>query len=308
MKNIQSGPLAFVKKHWLLILVALLLIWILVKEEGPITLNQKSVSGENFYAMDMMEESSITPSAAPVMSDSRSVSALGGGMEGDGMDAALATDQKVIKTGSLGLHVEDVQSSVEDITSLVEQWQGVVLNTNVTRGEDSYWGYMTVRVPADQFDAAFLGLKDLAIYVDSEYTNADDVTETYLDLQARLKNLQAEEESYLKLLNDETGSLEEVLQVTQALSTVRYRIESAQTQINYYDARTDYSSISISLTEDSSVATASGKWRPIATIRQSFSEWVFFLQDAADWVIRAVVFGWPILLLLILIWLVRRKK
>lgn len=215
-------------------------------------------------------------------------------------------EQKVIRTGTLSLHMEDVRESVEAIRENVTLWGGEVTNSNVTRYENSYYASMTVRVPADQFDTALAGLKEMAVYVESEYTNADNVTEMYMDLEARLNNLKAEEEQYLAIL-DKAVTVEEILQVTDYLSNVRYEIETIENQLKYYDTNVDYSTITLTLTEDESVEAVQETWRPLSTFRNALSDWMVFLQDLADGAIYLAIFGWPLILILLGLWIWRRR-
>ena len=220
---------------------------------------------------------------------------------------AEGEEQKVIKTGSLSLHVEDVRKAVEQIEAAIGAWSGTVTYANVTRGASSYSGSLTVQVEADYFEAAMNGLKDMALYVESENSNAEDVTRAYMDLEARLSNAREEEEQYLELLN-RSGDLSEVLEVTRAISDVRYEIESYESQINYYDGRINYSSISIYLTEDESVSAVNEKWRPGGTVKNAFSDWFVFLQDVLDSMIYLVIFGWPFAIAGLIVWRVWRKR
>lgn len=214
----------------------------------------------------------------------------------DNISAVPGEDRKIIKTGSLSLHMESVQDALPDITAYVEGLGGNVNSSNLMRGENSYSASMTVRVPSDQFDAAMSALKEKAVYVESEYTNASDVTEYYTDLETRLSNKQAEEKQYLEILTSAT-SVTDVLSVTQYLSSVRYEIESLQAQIKSYDTQIDASTIDLYLTEDESVSAVSETWKPASTVRTALSDFVVFLQGAVDAAIYLVIFGWPLLLL-----------
>ena len=147
----------------------------------------------------------------------------------------------------------------------------------------------------------------MSLYVDYEYSNADDITETYMDLEARLNNLVAEEEAYLNLM-EMSGTVTEILEVTAALADVRYEIETTESSLAYYDARVDYSTIDLSLSEDESVSAVTETWRPVGTIMDAFSDWIVFLQDGADKVIYGVIFLWPLVLIVFVVWLVRRRK
>lgn len=215
-------------------------------------------------------------------------------------------EQKVVKTGTLSLHMEDVRESVDAIKEQVTAWGGEVTNSNITRYDNSYYGTLTVRVPSDQFDAALAGLKEMAVYVESEYTNADNITEVYMDLETRLNNLKEEEAQYLAIL-DKAVTVEEILQVTDYLSNVRYEIESLEGQLKYYDTNVDYSTITLTLTEDESVEATQETWRPLSTFREALSDWMVFLQDFADAGIYLVIFGWPLALILLGIWLWKRS-
>lgn len=238
------------------------------------------------YEYDMMGEA--MPGADRAMEDSKMI------MDESGYAAGV--EQKVIKTGTLSLHMESVRDSVDVIKANVSLWGGDVTNSSVTRSGNSYYASLTVRVPSDQFETAMAGLKGLALYTESEYTNADNITEVYMDLEARLNNLKAEEEQYLAIL-EKAVTVEETLQVTDYLSNVRYEIESAEGQLKYYDTNVDYSSINLSLTEDESAEAAQETWRPESTFNDAVSDWVIFLQQIADSAIYLVIFGWPLILL-----------
>ncbi|MFA4814666.1 MAG: DUF4349 domain-containing protein [Candidatus Gracilibacteria bacterium] len=257
-----------------------------------------SSSGVPAPEYDMMTENSVTADRSMMESESIVAQDESGYVEG--------VEQKVIKTGTLALHMESVQEGVELIKTKVAEWGGDTINSNVTRYDNSYYADMTVRVPSEQFDSAMSGLKELALYVSSEYTNADNITEAYMDLEARLNNLKEEEQQYLAIL-DKAVTVEEILQVTDYLSTVRYEIESAEGQLKYYDSNVDYSTISLALTEDESVAAAQEAWLPLSTFREALSEWVVFLQGLTDSVIYLAIFGWPVLVLILIVSVWRRR-
>ncbi|QQR55442.1 DUF4349 domain-containing protein [Candidatus Peregrinibacteria bacterium] len=256
------------------------------------------------YGMDEMEASMSMDSFATAQSaNGRSIGFMPPSSEGP----VEGVEQKIIKSGSLALHMESVQEGVEQIKIKVSEWGGDTISSNISRYENSYYGEVTVRVPSEAFDAAMAGLKELALYVDSEYTNADNITEMYMDLEARLTNLKEEEQQYLSIL-DRAVTVEEILNVTDYLSQVRYEIESAEGQLKYYDTNVDYSTITLSLTEDESVEVAKESWRPIGTVHEATSQWVVFLQTVLDAAIYLVIFGWPVLVILLLVRAWKRKQ
>ncbi|MFA6024249.1 MAG: DUF4349 domain-containing protein [Candidatus Gracilibacteria bacterium] len=262
-----------------------------------------TVTDSDFGSTDapkMMEESyEMAADSVERKMDSSLVINGGGVVEG--------VEQKVIKTGSLALHMESVQDGVAAIQSNVKLWGGEVSASNVNRYENAYVANMTVKVPSAQFDTALAGLKALAVYVDSESTNASNVTEAYMDLEARLSNAKEAEVQYLAIL-DRATTVEEILQVTDYLSAVRYEIESIEGQLKYYDSTVDYSTIELYLTEDESVQAVQETWRPLSTLREALSNWAVFLQDLADSAIYLLIFGWPLILVGIALWIWRRGR
>ncbi len=227
--------------------------------------------------------------------------------ESAGAGTVTTDSQKVIQTASLSLHVEDVRETAEVVNQKVSEWGGFVENSNVTRYDTSYSAYMTLRVPKEQFAAAIVALKDLSIYVSNEYSNAEDVTETYLDLEARLNNMKAEEAQYLTIL-EKAGTITETLEVTRALSSVRAEIESLESRLQYYDARVDFSSISLTLSEDESAVVANETWRPLSTIRAAIKDWIETLQALVDDLIYVIIFAGPIVLIALIVLAVKRAR
>jgi len=214
--------------------------------------------------------------------------------------------QKIIQTASLGLHVDDVRATAEKVTDYVESIGGYIENASVDRYDQGYYGYLTLRVPNDKFDTILEELKGMANYVVSEYKNAEDVTETYVDLQARLENYKAEEQQYLAIM-DKADTVEWILQVTNALYQVRAEIESLESRLKYYDTRVDYSSINLSLEEDESASRVSETWRPLSTLHSAYADWVGFLQGLVDQAIYLAIYIWPLALIVLVVWVVRRK-
>src|SRR4030066_1077182 len=111
-------------------------------------------------------------------------------------------------------------------------------------------------------------LRGIAKEVRSERSEASEVTEEYTDLEARLRNLEATEASYLELLTG-AGEIPDILLVQDRLSQVRLEIEQVQGRINLLDNLTDLATITVQLTlpaaaseePDGGKGWAEGAWR-----------------------------------------------
>ena len=224
------------------------------------------------------------------------------------LSGVAAADRSIIRTGALTLRVGSVEEALPAIAKITADLKGTVSNSEMSRvGDGSYQGSVQARVPADQFEAAIGQFKGLADYVEQEWSNADDVTEAVADLKTRLDNKRAEEAQYREILSRATA-IADVLTATQYLSQVRYEIESMEAQQKNYDRQIQYSTITVSLTEDPKVAAVSEAWVPSRTVQNALREWVAFLQSGVDAVIYVAIFAWPLAVLGLLVWFWKRRK
>ncbi len=215
------------------------------------------------------------------------------------------TEKKIIKNGNLSLKVEQTEKAVDEITSIVRNQAGEVFSTNFyerIKGQKS--GSMTVKVPVNKFETTLEEIKKTATQVISESTTGQDVTERYTDLEAQLKNKRAEEESFLKIL-DQAQEIEDILAVIKQLSRVRGEIERLEGQLRFMNSQTDMSTIVIEISEDVEISPAQNDWRPWEVIKKSFSDLIVRSQDFVDNTIRFIIIGIPSLIpTLIIIWII----
>ncbi len=214
-------------------------------------------------------------------------------------DSSVTIDKKIKKNGSLSLYVKDVEESIAEIKDITNKLQGEIINSNVSkRVSGEKYGYVTVKVPVKSFETAMSSYKKVATEVENERSNATDVTEQYVDLEAQLKNLRAEEDQYLKIL-DRAETVEDILNVTNYLSRVRSQIERIEGQLKYMDRQVDMSTINISLSTDADFEVWGLRWRPLIVAKRAVKDLLSGLAGYVDSVITFVI-----KLPLLIIWLV----
>ena len=217
---------------------------------------------------------------------------------------ATAVDKKIIKTGDLNLKVEKAETAAESITNIAKLNKGEVSSSNFsesTRG--TKYGSITIRVPYQNFDAAFAAIKKVATQVVSEESNARDITAEYIDLEARLKNTQAEETSFVALLK-RSGKVEEILSVTKEVARVRGEIERLEGQLRYLNSQTDMSTITTEISEDVEIASVSQDWRPWEVVKLSVKQLITSGQNFIDGLIAFLIVVLPMLIIYgFIIWL-----
>jgi len=155
-------------------------------------------------------------------------------------------ERMIVRTGEMSLVVEDVLEARNEIAQLAEKFGGYVVSSWISGEEEEMRGNISIRVPDDRFELALTEIRSLAVRVKSESTSSQDVTEEYIDLEARLKNAEAVESEYLGLL-EKAEKVEDILRIYESLSRVRYEIEQIKGRMQYLERTSSMSFISVRL-------------------------------------------------------------
>lgn len=228
-----------------------------------------------------------------------------------GGDTAATASPRVIKNAYLTLEVKSARDSATMVSNVASLNGGFVESSNIAENNDgTVTGYVTIRVPETKFDDSILALTGLALRVKTETINGQDVTEQYTDLEARLKSAQAEEQQYLEILKKATD-VQDILSVTQYLSSIRSQIESIQGQIKYLGNQTTYSTISVTLTEQANLNLPAGKFDLVRDMKQAGQTVILLAQTFLSFAVWFVIIGAAVMvptsLLLYLIYKLVRK-
>ena len=209
---------------------------------------------------------------------------------------AAEVDQKIIKNGYLRMEVAKVADAAADITGIATARGGFIQSSSVTeRGDGTYSGDISVRVPVEKFEETMGEIKKLATVVRHETSSGQDVTEQYTDLEAQLRNAKAQEEVYLEILK-QAKTVEEILQVQQYLGQIRAQIESYEGRLKYLQNMTSYSTISVALEEEPVVRAPTKEFRLGAIVRDAVQVLVNAVQDLVAGLIYVVIVWGGILL------------
>jgi len=216
----------------------------------------------------------------------------------------------VVRNASLRLLVGNVDEVLTNAGKLTQELGGFVVSSESRDMDGSRLGKAALRVPANRLEEALQRIKEMAIKVQFESTTAKDVTEEYVDQEARLKTLRAQEEQYLKLL-DSARTTEDVIKVTQALTQVREQIERSEGRIQYLQRSSEMSVITLDLTTSATAQPVStGEWSPLETVYSALHGLVGALLLLLSFAIWIVVFVpiWLPTVLLIRWWRRRRRR
>jgi hypothetical protein len=192
-----------------------------------------------------------------------------GGAAAPGSDMQLSVSvpglgEKIVKTAtiSLQLPVHSFAARIQQATMVAARNGGFVAGSRTTEG-DQRSGSLVIRVPAAAFETTLGELESLGT-VKTEQVSGQDVTAQFVDLQARLRNWQAQDRVLLRLM-DQSASVADSLKVQSQLQNVQLQIEEIDGQLRVLDDQTAMSTITLNLTEAgseaASTATFATAWR-----------------------------------------------
>ncbi len=200
-------------------------------------------------------------------------------------------DRKVVKTADLGIRSEDVRRSAAQAQQVAAQLGGSVLSSRINQGGGSVYADLVLSVPSPEFEKALDELRSLGKEVTTDTVGGEDVTEEFVDLESRERNLLATEESLLELY-DEAQDVNDTLLIQRELTNVRGEIEQVQGRINYLEERTAFSQITLSIQPVVGPTPSRPAWSPAAVAAQAWNASLRVLQTLATAVISIIVFGW----------------
>jgi len=225
----------------------------------------------------------------------------------DGSNQAI--ERIVIKNASLTISVADPSISMNTISKMAEQMGGFVVSANMYKeklgsGAEVPRASITIRVPAEKLNAALDLIRSESTQAPiSENMNSQDVTNEYIDLQSRQKNLEAAEVNLTKIM-DEAYKTEDVLAVFNQLVSIREQIEVIKGQIKYYSESAHFSAISVELVANAAVQPLEiGGWQPQGVAKEAIQSLIRTMQDLGTVLIWLVLDILPVLLVLFLIFL-----
>ncbi|MDR6969168.1 hypothetical protein J2X31_003195 [Flavobacterium arsenatis] len=209
---------------------------------------------------------------------------------------------KIIKTGTLKFQTQDLKNTFGNIQSAVQKYKGNIENDFEGKEYNSAFKRMTVRIPSTSFDAFIADVSKGVAYFDTKEISSEDVTERYIDTEARLKTKKELEKRYLELLKKAT-KVSEMLEIEAQLSTIREEIESKEGQLKYLQSQVAMSMVSIefykTIAQEEGITVSYGSkiWNAIQTGFNGISS--FFI-----WLIEV----WPFILILVaLIFFIRKR-
>jgi hypothetical protein len=216
----------------------------------------------------------------------------GGNGQAGGAPFADLAERKIIKTGEVSLEVASVGAAVGEVRAMAVAVGGYV-GASSAEGEDDP-ATLTLRIPADRFEDALGRLRAMDGDVRAEATSEQDVTSSIVDLEARIRNLEASEAQYRRLV-ERAQKVNDILAIQSRLDDVRGQIEQLKAQLEQLNGLAALSTLTVTLLPASTpVEDASEGWDPGATFDQALAALVSLGQGISDLLIWVAIVVLPI--------------
>ena len=208
------------------------------------------------------------------------------------IDQALATtaleavsSQKVISDAQLEVEVEKgkFQAVFDQAMMIAKRYGGYLLSaTAYASGEEDSLksGTVAVRVPSGSFTEALSDASKLGT-LKSESLSTQDVTEEYVDIEARIRNSEANVEHLFALL-DMAKTIDEIVHVRSIITSAQEELETLKGRMRYLEEHTSYSTISVTIYE------AGVEEEVVPLVEEEKESWGFVaaLEDALRYLVK----------------------
>lgn len=160
-----------------------------------------------------------------------------------------ATSSRVlVKTGSMRVEVRDVEAAARKARQVVKKHRGFLETIRSSEDGEAY-ASLRVRIPKKALTRAMDELATLG-RVTSRDVEVKDVTDEWIDMQAKLKNMRALRDRLRALLR-QAKTVEDMLKVEKELTRVQSELDSLEARVKAMSGHAAYSKLTLSLSRKS---------------------------------------------------------
>jgi hypothetical protein len=156
----------------------------------------------------------VTDSSDHSAQESRAATPAAGTSTSAPAKAPQQQTRMIIRNASMSLVVRDAAGVLQQVTTMVDGKGGYVADTKQWKEREQVRANATLRIPATELMPVLAAIRGMAIRVESESVNAQDVSQEFSDLNAQLRNLQAAEtelRELLKTVRERTQKASEIM-------------------------------------------------------------------------------------------------
>lgn len=210
--------------------------------------------------------------------------------------------QKIIKTGYFTFETNSVDATFLRVKKWTDAHKGFIQNDKTTKDYDRIHRSLLIRIPTNSFQTVVDSIHKSVKSLDRKDIVLQDVTEEFVDIEARLVAKRKLEERYLQLLSKAT-SVKDMLEIERQIAIIREEIESKQGRLKYLQNKVSLSTIHIDFYEMTNAEKAPSQtygnrlWRAVKGGFEGIGN--FFI---------GIVYVWPFIIIAILIGFYLKRK
>jgi hypothetical protein len=220
-----------------------------------------------------------------------------------GGEPVVGMEKKLIKNGEVGFQVNDLTATKQKIVTAIKANGGYIAKENSYDYSSNPTDELIVRVPAKDFDKFLAEVLTGVEKIDYKRVDIEDVTEQFVDIEARLRSKRQLETKYAELLTKAT-SMEDILKIQKEMEIIREEIESAEGRLKYLSNQVGYSTLKITYYEHTSTGFNFGGKMGNA-LKDGSTGFLWFLIIMVQlwplWLIGAFIWWF-------IVWLIKRKR
>ncbi|MEO8234378.1 MAG: DUF4349 domain-containing protein [Flavobacterium sp.] len=156
------------------------------------------------------------------------------------------TETKIIKTGNLRFESSNLESSFQTVQKAVAKHKAIIQNDDSGKDDYSVYRNFTIRIPNQDFDAFISEISQGVSHFDKKEISQQDVTEEYVDIEARMNAKKKLEARYIQLLT-KANKVSEMLEIEKQLAEIREEIEAKEGRLKYMQSQVSMSTINIEM-------------------------------------------------------------
>ena len=178
-------------------------------------------------------------------------------------------DEMIITTASITMEVRNVTLALDPLKAIARNHGGYISSLSMNAKSGGHQSAaVTMRIPAHSFDSAAGEIKALGS-VKSESVTADDVTEEYVDLQARKSALAGQLAQYRRII-ERAENVSEILEVQVQIERVQVEIDRIEGRLRYLDNRVAYATITV-LIQEPQIVGGTGTFSIVSVINEGIT-------------------------------------
>jgi hypothetical protein len=202
-------------------------------------------------------------------------------------------ERKVIKEGMITFTTDDAETTKVAIGKACAEYGAYIESEDQNETSNVINYYQQIRVPETRFDQLLKAIEGQANRIEQRNLHTKDVTEEFIDVEARLKAQKELETRYLALLK-QAKSVTEVIAIEKQLASTREAIESMESRLKYLNSQVSYGTLQITYHEISTPAFgfAAQFWNALANGWESLMTFLIQIVSVWPFLIFWAIFMW----------------